>query len=145
MKSLVFIGGLLVMAVGHAKQVPNPYPHCFKQASTQYAVSETLLSAIGCVESRFNATVVSPPNKDGSRDYGLMQINESNLSYLGLTPRSVLDVCTNVRAGARILSEKMRTHGSTWEAVGAYNAASSHKRIGYAWKVYSVMQKGVCA
>lgn len=144
MKSLVFIGGLLVMAAGHAKQVPNPYSHCFKQAAQQYGLSESLLSAIACVESRFNANALSSPNKDGSRDYGVMQINESNFSNLGLNNQTIFDVCTNVKAGAAVLSEKMKSYGTTWEAVGAYNARTPHKRMSYAWKVYSVMKAGVC-
>lgn len=145
MKLLVFIGGLLVMTAGHTKQVPNPYPHCFKQAANQYGVSEGLLSAIACVESRFNPSAVSPLNTNGSRDYGIMQINESNLNHLGLSAHSVFDVCTNINAGAAVLAQKIKSYGSTWEAVGAYNAKTPHKRMTYAWKVYSVMKNGVCA
>ena len=38
-------------------------------------------------------------------DLGLMQVNSANLPRLGLTFAEVLDPCTNIRAGARILQE----------------------------------------
>src|SRR5687767_2719140 len=38
-------------------------------------------------------------------DLGLAQINSANLPALGLTVEQVLDPCTNLRAGAAILSE----------------------------------------
>lgn len=37
-------------------------------------------------------------------DLGLMQISSANLSALGLSPADVLDPCTNLQAGARVLS-----------------------------------------
>lgn len=39
-----------------------------------------------------------------SVDLGLMQVNSRHLAALGLSVRQVLDPCTNIRAGARILS-----------------------------------------
>lgn len=48
-------------------------------------------------------------------DAGLMQINSSNWKRLGLTPESVFDPCTNIRAGAKILTDNYvdaaRRHG----------------------------------
>jgi type IV secretion system protein VirB1 len=38
-------------------------------------------------------------------DAGLMQINSVNWKRLGLTPENVFDPCTNIRAGASILTE----------------------------------------
>ena len=38
-----------------------------------------------------------------SVDFGLMQINSLNFGWLGVTPASVLDPCTNVTAGAAVL------------------------------------------
>jgi type IV secretion system protein VirB1 len=38
-------------------------------------------------------------------DLGLMQVNTSNLNWLGLRIDQVFDPCTNIAAGARILTE----------------------------------------
>lgn len=62
-------------------------------------------------------------------DAGLMQINSTNWKRLGLTPESVFDPCTNVRAGARILTDNYldaaRRHGAgeraLLEAFSMYN------------------------
>ena len=42
-------------------------------------------------------------NTNGTVDYGLAQINSSNLAWLGETPASILDPCHNTAAEARIL------------------------------------------
>ena len=42
-------------------------------------------------------------NTNGTTDYGLAQINSSNLAWLGETPASILDPCHNTAAEARIL------------------------------------------
>ncbi|MBI0539095.1 conjugal transfer protein [Roseomonas sp. KE2513] len=44
-----------------------------------------------------------------SVDLGLMQVNSGNLRALGLTVAEVLDPCTNLAAGARILREGYTT------------------------------------
>lgn len=38
-------------------------------------------------------------------DAGLMQINSANWKRMGLTPATVFDPCTNIRAGAKILTD----------------------------------------
>ena len=42
-------------------------------------------------------------NTNGTTDYGLAQINSSNLAWLGETTVSILDPCHNIAAEARIL------------------------------------------
>lgn len=62
-------------------------------------------------------------------DAGLMQINSVNWKRLGLTPQTVFDPCTNVRAGAKILTDNyldaQRRHGpgqrALLEAFSMYN------------------------
>jgi hypothetical protein len=48
----------------------------------------------------FNTAAVSKPNRDGTRDFGLYQINEKNLAKLGLTHQTVMDPCEASRAAA---------------------------------------------
>ena len=42
-------------------------------------------------------------NTNGTTDYGLAQINSSNLAWLGETTASILDPCHNIASEARIL------------------------------------------
>jgi type IV secretion system protein VirB1 len=67
-----------------------------------------------------------------SVDLGLAQINSTNLPRLGLSARTVFDPCTNMRAGATILSEAYGLARSNFgpgqfalrRAIGAYNTGS---------------------
>jgi len=73
-------------------------------SAQQYGVDPFLALAIAQQESSFNPNAVSQPNKNGTVDYGLMQINSSNLSSLGLTPNSALDPQQNIDAAMQLLS-----------------------------------------
>jgi type IV secretion system protein VirB1 len=77
-------------------------------------------------ESGLDPTRISAPNTNGTRDYGLMQINEANFGWLGLTPKTALDPCLSMSAGATVL-----------KASSAYNTGSTTKGItnGYVSRV----------
>jgi type IV secretion system protein VirB1 len=87
--------------------------------------------------------------KGFSVDIGLMQINSRNLSRLGLTVEQVLDPCTNIRAGATILSadyaEATKTHGpgqkALQAALSAYNTGSASRGFqnGYVSRYYRTL------
>jgi len=55
---------------------------CFEEAAEKYDLSADLLKAIARVESGFKPDAVNK-NKDGSYDYGLMQINSRWYDILG--------------------------------------------------------------
>lgn len=67
-----------------------------------------------------------------SVDLGLMQVNSDNLRALGLTVAEILDPCTNLAAGARILREGY-TAASRGEADSqrALRVAFSHYNTGH--------------
>lgn len=78
-------------------------------------------------------------------DAGLMQINSENWAWLGLSPETVFDPCTNIAAGAKVLmgnyERAVRTHGHGQEALraalSAYNTGSMTRGItnGYVARV----------
>lgn len=79
-------------------------------------------------------------------DLGLAQINSRNLPRLGLTVEQVLDPCTNIAAGGRILTANYADAVRRWgegqdalrAALSAYNTGnfSSGFRNGYVAKYY---------
>lgn len=103
----------------------NASATCFEQAADYYQVPELLLRAIAHHESGMQPHRVHV-NKSGSKDIGLMQINEMWLPELaeqGIYRKDLYDGCVSVFAGAWILAQNLRrAQGDVWVAVGAYNA-----------------------
>lgn len=115
---------------------------CFEEAAERYQLPPSLLKAISRVESGGNPSAINCNNKNGSCDYGHMQINSGWLPTLqryGINQQALFNACTNTYVGSWILAQNVRRLGYGWKAVGAYNAASPHKRILYARKVAAVL------
>jgi soluble lytic murein transglycosylase-like protein len=115
---------------------------CFTDAAQAYGVDERLLRAIATVESNNNPNAIGI-NTNGSKDYGLMQINSQHfpiLARFNITEQNIMEPCLNVKLGAWILAKSVQRHGATWRAVGAYNAGGGANREAqrqtYAHKVW---------
>ncbi|RBL79172.1 hypothetical protein DDE05_59745 [Streptomyces cavourensis] len=148
---LTLLLGAAPLAAGHcAKPVsaaptfPDKLtPRCFEAAGARYRIDPLLLYAIAQVESRMQPGAVNH-NRDGSVDYGVMQINSVHLPWLkqrGIDARRLLDEpCTAVHVGASILADMIGRMGYSWDAVGAYNAGAGQGRAAarsrYATKVW---------
>lgn len=127
---------------------------CWQSAGEKHGVDPWLLYGIAKVESSLNSNAMNLTHqkRTGSYDIGLMQINSRNLKGLaqfGINEAALSNPCVNIEVGAYILAEKIKVHGNTWDAVGAYNAACTQlkgndclraRRV-YAWKVYRAIQK----
>jgi soluble lytic murein transglycosylase-like protein len=117
----------------------NASAFCFEEAGQMYNISPHLLWSIAKVESDFRPKAVNW-NKNGSYDYGVMQINSGWRRTLGDGIwNSLGDPCMNVKVGAWVLAQCIAKHGYTWKAVGCYNATSQSKRDTYARKVYGTL------
>lgn len=87
-----------------------------------------------------------------SVDMGLAQINSGNLKRLGLTPQQLFDPCTNLRAGAKILTENYlgasKQYGGGQDALraalSAYNTGNYRAGLanGYVAKVTAAASPG---
>jgi len=113
---------------------------CFEQAADRYQVPAALLWAIAKVESNFDPQALYR-NTDGSTDIGVMQVNSRwQQSFSPEIWEALDEPCTNVEAGARILSDCLNRLGYTWRGIGCYNAVSRNKQAVYARRVLAVMR-----
>lgn len=110
---------------------------CFDTAARAQHVSPRWLRGIAGVESQNNPHAIHR-NKNGTVDYGMMQINSVHLRELkqhGIKPRDLMNACKNIYTGAWLLHQKVEKYGPTWKAVGAYHSETPHERNQYARKV----------
>jgi soluble lytic murein transglycosylase-like protein len=136
-------------SVGVPVHAAQAFDACFDQHAQRFGLDADLLRSIAVVESgmRPHADNNSALARTGTRDIGLMQINTSWLPVLGrygIGLAELHDPCTSIEVGAWILSDLLRRHGNSWEALGAYNAACTQlkgracqqARTTYAWRVW---------
>ena len=114
---------------------------CFQEAGQQYGVSPDLLRAIAKAESNLNPSATNY-NNNGTVDIGLMQINSIWANQLGSTWDYLFDPCTNVMAGAWILSQCIHDYGYNWQAVGCYHSRTPARRDAYAAKIAHILKMG---
>ena len=123
--------------------MPIPYHQCMVAAATAYHLPVRALPAIQRVEGGRVGTV--SPNKDGSHDLGLMQVNTRWVTPLaratGLAPQTVvtrliLSPCFNIVAAASILRRYIdEEHGNVWRAIGDYHSHTRWLSTAYKLKV----------
>ena len=137
----------LACIIGFFPVTGNAY--CWKAAEERYGVSADLLQAIASVESGLKPDAMNI-NSDGTRDQGLMQINDWWLPILrqyGVSEEEILEPCINVQIGAWILAHNILRYGPSWYAVGVYNAGTSkdmdieQRRREYAWKIANTLKR----
>lgn len=137
--------GLILISI-----MPSVQAECWDYAEQKFGIEGRLLAAIATVESGMNPAAKGK-NRNGTTDYGLMQINSSHLprlKVLGISKEELQkDACVSVLVGASLLSDMIKVYGYSWEAVGAYNAGTGKDRhslrMKYAqkvWRVYADMR-----
>lgn len=123
LKQIIILAMLLTVGVASA-QVKS-IESCFKAAAEKHNVPLHLLLAISYTESRFKP-YVKGHNRNGTSDYGLMQINSiwsKQAKKMGHNWQAIkTDPCANVMFGSHILKYNRKRMGSWQAAVGAYHA-----------------------
>lgn len=93
-----------------------------------YEVNPFLAVSLMRVESEYTDRAISRPNQNGTRDYGLFQLNSS--VYRRLTVRELLNPKNNIRLGVSHLAKDLKSQPSVVQALYAYNAGPSRVREG---------------
>ncbi|MGA9535825.1 MAG: lytic transglycosylase domain-containing protein [Desulfobacterales bacterium] len=95
---------------------------CFERAGQVYSIPPQLIEAIACQESAFNSKAIHR-NRNGSFDYGVMQINSWWFDALGAKRWQALsDPCFNVMVGTWILRDCIDRYGYTWDCLACYRS-----------------------
>ena len=139
--ALAKITGLTIAALLFIATSVSAQEFCFDEAGLMYGINPIILRAIAKVESNFNPRAINR-NRNGSYDFGVMQINSSWAHSLGMDHWMTLgDPCSNIKTGAKILDACMKKYGYTWEAIGCYNSQTPDKRDRYAQLVFRQLQR----
>lgn len=96
----------------------------FEEAGEYYDINPKLLHAIAETESGKNPNAVNCANRNGSCDYGLMQINSIHLSMLqkhGIYKNDLFNPRINIFVGAWVLKNCMNKHGNSYKTLNCYN------------------------
>ena len=118
------------------------YSFCFEEAGEMYDIAPEILEAIARVESNYRYDAVNLSNRNGSYDFGLMQINSSWYGKIGKELWMELgDPCINVKVGAWILAQCFQRYGHSWKGIGCYNTRSEEKQKIYISRIQKAINK----
>ncbi|RMG28874.1 MAG: hypothetical protein D6732_18150 [Methanobacteriota archaeon] len=123
---------------------PNPeivkYRQCFMKAAHDFHVPVLVLEAIADVEH--GRTGLVKVNKNGTKDYGIMQINSQWIPVFGRYIPGIKgehlarNSCLNIWLSAFILKNEIRrAKGNIWLAVGRYHSPTRWRQRNYVYKV----------
>lgn len=84
-----------------------------------------VLKSIAYAESRITNGAISPMNKDGTFDYGIMQINTVNGGAA-----LQFDAPGNILKGAQIMCTNLQATGNLRDALARYNGWNSYEVVG---------------
>jgi lysozyme-related protein Hpa2 len=116
---------------------------CFDAAAAYQHVNPLILRAIAWQESHANAGAIHR-NRNGSTDYGMMQINSIHLPVLaryGISAADLMNPCANVYIAAWYLRRMIVKYGYTWTAIGAYHSESPAERDRYAGAIEALVER----
>lgn len=118
---------------------------CILDASKVNKINPDIILSIILTEGGYSGAEIK--NSNGSKDLGLMQINDK--TWLGLVSSKIFagnrkkaynklktDECFNIYVGSWILSNSIRmAHNDLWEGIGRYHSATPKYKYIYQTKV----------
>jgi len=103
---------------------PSDYDAYFQKVGNHYNIPPLLLKNIVMIESGGNPDAIRK-NDNGTKDYGLMQINSIHFSRLrqwGINESNILNPQINIFVGGWLLSEHIKERGFNLQAIGNYHS-----------------------
>lgn len=138
--ALLALGAFGVAVAQH--RAPTDFDDEFDQAGKLYGVDPDLLKAIAQRESGFRPDAIGPANANGSRDYGIMQINSLTAQRYGVEPSMLVNSPRDsIRLAARYLSDVRQELGGSPNPIqlaAAYNAGAPAVKRGNLDYAYSI-------
>jgi hypothetical protein len=118
--------------------VINDVPiECINLAAVQYHVPAVIIVSV--LKTEGGRVGHANVNKNGTIDYGPMQINSIWLDKLKKHGYSAYDLqydpCLNVAAGTWILAQAIAEDQSIWKGIGNYHSHSYMENLSYQYKV----------
>jgi soluble lytic murein transglycosylase-like protein len=115
---------------------------CINQAAITYNIPAKLIITVLSMEKGRIGSAIA--NKNGSYDYGPMQINSiwlKTIERYGYTKKQIqYDPCVNVMVGAWILSTRIANSQDLWEGIGSYHSFTPDLNRRYRVKAADIYQ-----
>lgn len=127
----------------HTQYIDHVPVQCIKQSAQKNHISPKILAAV--LETEGGRSGEASRNKNGTYDYGAMQINTTwlpTLHKMGYSTSTILNnTCKNVDAGAWLLRKALASSNSFWVGVGNYNSHNPYYNARYRQAVYRHYQQ----
>jgi soluble lytic murein transglycosylase-like protein len=105
----------------------TPFDPLFARYGAKRSIPVPLLQALARHESHLDPSAKGELNRNRSRDWGLMQVNDSQAVIMGKDPARLLEPEYNIDVATELLDRirtELRERFSTLTWIAAYNAGS---------------------
>jgi soluble lytic murein transglycosylase-like protein len=90
-----------------------------RDAAAKYGVPPGIALGVAAHESGFNPAAINTANPNGTKDYGVMQLNDTTVATMGVA--DPLDPLQNIDAGVKLLGSLLAKYGgNSTNALWAY-------------------------
>jgi len=125
----------LLFFLASALEANSKYDKVFKQVAKKHRnVPSDLLKAIALVENSRMNPKIKRTNRNGTKDYGLMQINTIIAKEFDTKESSLLRPRKNIQVAAKHLA-RFTKRGLSWYNIGKYHSKTPSKKILWIRKV----------